>query len=276
MHTDYRIIKYPRTPHIEGSRLQPGDEDLSQVPFEAIADRYLVIEEKIDGANTAVSFDPEGNLLLQSRGHYLHGGYREKHYDLFKQWAGAQQDALWQVLGCRYIMYGEWMYAKHTIYYDLLPHYFMEFDVLDRETDRFLDTPARHALLAPLPVAHVPVLYSGTLHSREALLKLLGRSRYISGQHLVHLREDARREGQDEERICRETDASNTMEGLYIKVEENGEVVERVKFVRQSFLQTVEASQTHWLERAIIPNRIRCGVEELFMPTLRTKGDAAE
>ena len=30
---DYRMIKYPRTPHIEGSRLQPGDEDLSKIPF---------------------------------------------------------------------------------------------------------------------------------------------------------------------------------------------------------------------------------------------------
>ena len=76
---DFSIIKYPRTPHIEGSRLQPGDEDLSQIPFENIAGKYLVIEEKIDGANSAVSFDDQGNLLLQSRGHYLHGGYREKH-----------------------------------------------------------------------------------------------------------------------------------------------------------------------------------------------------
>ena len=72
---DYRIIKYPRTPHIEGSRLQPGDEDLSQVPFSAIAGKHLVVEEKIDGANSAISFDPQGNLLLQSRGHYLTGGY---------------------------------------------------------------------------------------------------------------------------------------------------------------------------------------------------------
>ena len=39
------------------------------------------------------------------------------------------------------------------------------------------------------------------------------------------MREAARREKQDEDRICRETDATNTMEGLYIKVEENGEVV---------------------------------------------------
>ena len=37
------IVKYPRTPHIEGSRLQPGDEDLSQVPFGEIAGRHIVI-----------------------------------------------------------------------------------------------------------------------------------------------------------------------------------------------------------------------------------------
>lgn len=268
---DFSIIKYPRTPHIEGSRLQPGDEDLSQVPFDHIAGKYLVIEEKIDGANSAVSFDDQGNLLLQSRGHYLHGGYREKHYNLLKQWAGVHQDALYHVLGCRYIMYGEWMYAKHTIYYDRLPHYFMEFDVLDRETDRFLDTPSRHALLAELPVAHVPVLKAGVLKSKEEMLELLGPSHYISDKHIEHLRETARREKQDEDRICRETDASTAMEGLYIKVEENGEVTARAKYVRQSFLQTVEQSGSHWLNRPIIPNGICCTVADLFAPTLCTK-----
>lgn len=85
------------------------------------------------------------------------------------------------------------------------------------------------------------------------------------------MRETACREKQDEERICRETDASTTMEGLYIKVEENGEVTERVKFVRQSFLQTVEQSNSHWLERPIIPNGITCSVADLFAPTLCTK-----
>jgi len=103
------------------------------------------------------------------------------------------------------------------------------------------------------------------------LLGLLGPSLYISDTHIEHLRETARREKQDEERICRETDASTTMEGLYIKVEENGEVTERVKFVRQSFLQTVEQSNSHWLERPIIPNGIICSVADLFAPTLCTK-----
>ena len=259
------IIKYPRTPHLQGSRLQPGDEDLSQRPFSDIAGRNVVLEEKIDGANSAISFSESGELRLQSRGHFLTGGYRERHYDLLKQWAAVQQEKLYKVLGRRYIMYGEWMYAKHSIYYDLLPHYFMEFDVLDRETGMFLDTPSRHELLKNLPVSHVPVLASGVFKNMEEILKHLGDSNYISDKHLEHLREDAERLHLDADQICRETDAARTMEGIYIKVEENGDVVDRMKYVRTSFLQTVETPQTQWLDRPIVPNRIKCSISELFI-----------
>ena len=259
------IIKYPRTPHLQGSRLQPGDEDLSQRPFSDIAGKNVVLEEKIDGANSAISFSDDGKLRLQSRGHFLIGGYRERHYDLLKQWGAVHQDRFYQVLGCRYIMYGEWMYAKHSIYYDLLPHYFMEFDVLDRETGKFLDTPSRHQLLKDLPVCSVPVLATGIFSSTEGILKFLGDSNYISVHHIEHLRADAEKLGLDADRVCRETDSSRTMEGIYIKVEENGEVVDRMKYVRTSFLQTVEESQAHWLDRPIIPNKITKTIEELFV-----------
>ena len=259
-----RILKYPRTPHLEGSRLQPGDEDLSQVPFSVIAGRHIVIEEKIDGANTAVSFDADGTLLLQSRGHYLTGGYREKHYDLFKQWASAHSDSLRDKLGARYIMYGEWMYAKHTVYYDALPHYFMEFDLYDRETGRFLDTPSRRRVTAGLPVCSVPVLAEGAFGRESDVLKFLGDSRFIRAGHLLNLRETAERMGLDAERILWETDPTRTMEGLYIKAESGGEVTMRVKYVRSSFLQTVEQSQTHWLERPIVPNGLCRPLDELF------------
>ena len=264
----YTIIKYPRTPHIEGSRLQPGDEGLSQRAFFEIAGRHIVIEEKIDGANTAVSFDPAGALLLQSRGHYLTGGYRERHYNLFKQWASVHREALWNALGCRYVMYGEWLYAKHSIYYDALPHYFMEFDILDRRTDRFLDTPARRAITGRLPVCSAAVLAEGEFARMEDVLKYLGDSSYITADHILHLRTAAEREGQDPERVCRETDHRRTMEGLYIKVEEGGAVVDRMKFVRATFLQVVEESKTHWLERPIIPNGLTRPIGALFMPAL--------
>ncbi len=252
---DYRMIKYPRTPHLCGSRLQAGDEDLSQVPFEAILRKHIVVEEKIDGANSAVSFDGEGNLLLQSRGHYLIGGGRERHYNLMKQWANANRATLYDALGSRYIMYGEWMYAKHTVFYDALPDYFMEFDIYDRETDRFLDTASRRAITEPMQIiSSVPILGEGVFRSREQVLSLLGNSLYITERHIEALRASAERLGLDPDRQCRETDPSRTMEGLYIKVEAEGEVKERVKFVRASFLQCVNASQSHWLSRPIIPN----------------------
>lgn len=260
----FEIHKYPRTPHIEGSRLQPGDEDLSQIPFSEIAGKHLVIEEKCDGANSAISFDENGELLLQSRGHYLTGGYRERHYNMMKQWAMAHKDAFFDVLSTRYIMYGEWMYAKHTVFYDALLHYFLEFDILDRETGNFLDTSSRHEMLRGLQVVSVPVLGTGRYQKKEDMLKLLGQSNYVTGHQREHLYQAAEKLGLDPERNCGETELSGLMEGLYIKVEENGQVVDRMKFVRAAFLQCVDFSETHWIDRPIIPNQLAVPTESLF------------
>src|ERR1700728_1424867 len=101
------LLKYPRTQHIQGSKLQSGDEDLAAVPSTAIAGRNIVVEEKMDGANCAISYSAEGKLLLQSRGHYLVGGAREKHFDLLKQWASTHSERLHDALGSRYVCYGE-------------------------------------------------------------------------------------------------------------------------------------------------------------------------
>ena len=64
MNIDLLLKKYPRTPHLEGSRLQQGDEDLSQIRFSEIENRYLVVEEKCDGANSAISFSKDENSFI--------------------------------------------------------------------------------------------------------------------------------------------------------------------------------------------------------------------
>lgn len=256
-----KMFKYPRTYHIEGSRLQPGDEDLDSIPFSTIANEYVVIEEKIDGANAAISFSAEGELLLQSRGHYLTGGPREKHFDLFKQWAYTHYAAFWEVLGSRYVLYGEWLYAKHTVFYDYLPHYFMEYDVLDIKTHQFLSTKARQKLLAKLPLVSVPVLFSGTLKSQNQMIQLMRGSNFIRPGHLERLRQICEERGLDFERAMRETDRHQEMEGLYIKVEERDIVKARYKYVRSSFLTAILQSEGHWLNRPIIPNILQPDVD---------------
>lgn len=255
------IRKYPRTRHIEGSRLGPGDEDLQAVPFVELADKRLVVEEKLDGANAAVSFDESGTLLLQSRGHYLTGGPREKHFALLKTWASAHQRAFAERLSSRYVMYGEWLYAKHTIFYDQLPHYFMEFDVLDRETGQFLSTERRRKLLSGLPIASVPVLCSGSVPRLEELRARVGPSLYRSPASRSRLAEHARDLALPVEQTLAETDPSELAEGLYLKHEEGGVVRARYKFVRATFLTQVIESGSHWLARPVVPNLLAPGVD---------------
>ena len=225
------ILKYPRTPHIIGSRIQPGDEDLDAVAREALRGVPVVIEEKLDGSNSGVSFDEHGSLILQSRGHILTGGPRERQFNLFKRWASHHVTTLQDILGHRYVMYGEWVYARHTIAYDQLPHFFLEFDVWDREKAEFLSTDRRQTLFAGTPIVSVPVLMAGVVETLDE---------YVGTSHCS---------------------SSETMEGLYLKQEENGRVIGRYKFVRTEFLQTVADSGDHWMNRPIEPNRLRDGVD---------------
>ena len=257
----YSIVKYPRTQHVEGSRLQPGDQDLSQIRFADLCTLgHIVIEEKIDGANAGISFSDDAELLLQSRGHFLTGGPREIHWTFFKRWTAGITNELFDILGTRYIMYGEWMYAKHTIYYDMLPHYFMEFDIYDRKTDTFLSTTQRRLMLAGSPIVSVLTLYEDDASKLNDLTKFIRPSYFKSGIWLQNLRSEVIKCEQDPKRIIAETDKSNDMEGLYIKVETADHVVQRLKWVRYNFFTSIVDSETHWLDRPIIPNRLAPGI----------------
>ena len=255
------LRKYPRTRHLVGSRLQPGDEDLASVPFRDLVGRHVVVEEKMDGANCAFSFGPDAALRLQSRGHYLLGGPRERHFDLFKRWANHHADRLIDAIADRYVVYGEWLYAKHTVFYDALPHYFMEFDVLDLATDTFLDTPRRAELLRGLPLVPVKVLFSGKLDDEAQLRAMLGPSNFVTPQAPEALHAAALRLRLDPAQVLAQSDVTGLMEGLYVKVEEDGVVAERLKFVRRDFVTRVEQSEGHWQERPIVPNVLADGAD---------------
>ena len=264
------LMKYPRTRHVEGSRLQAGDV-ADDKPLAELRGRSLVVEEKVDGANCGVSFDAHGGLLLQSRGHYLTGGGRERHFDLFKTWAHTHAHRFRSVLADRHVMYGEWLYAKHTVFYDRLPHYFLEFDVLDRQTGHFLSTEARRDLLFGLPVMPVPVVHVGPVDTADALAALVRSSLFRSPDWRDALWRAAAASGSRPDHVERQTDDSDLAEGLYLKVEAAGVVRDRFKFVRGDFLQTIEAADGHWLDRPILPNGLAPGID-IFAPELGTAG----
>ncbi|AKN29975.1 DNA ligase [Clostridium carboxidivorans P7] len=257
-----RIYKYPRTPHIEGSRFQQGDEDLDSIKFERIKNRFCVLEEKVDGANCGISFDKQGRMYLQSRGHFLNGGYGETQFDMFKTWANTFIYRLREILGDRYIMYGEWLYAKHTVYYDELNHYFMEFDIFDKQEEKFLSTRRRKEMLKSYPfIKSVLVLKEGMLKSKDEITTLLGKSNFKSHNWQRSLEKSCSELDLSYEIAKKQTDTTDLMEGIYIKVEDENYVLSRMKYVRASFLNTIMDSETHWVNRPIIPNKLKSGID---------------
>ncbi|NMK44699.1 RNA ligase family protein [Achromobacter sp. Bel] len=267
------LFRYPRTPHLEGSRLQDGDEGHDHVPYRQLAGLHLVVEEKLDGANTGISFSPSGELLLQSRGHYLVGGGRERQFSFVKAWAAAHTDWLLDRLEDRYVMYGETLSKKHSVFYDALPHHFFEFDVLDRHSGDFLSTPARRALLADGAVLSVPVLYEGVAPPRLNTLKALLRPSLAKTPDWRKAFEaTVQREGLDLERAWKQCDKSDLSEGLYVKVEADGRTIARYKWVRRDFVQAILDSDKHHSEQPYVPNQLAPGVD-LYAPRLAVDWD---
>lgn len=253
------IIKYPRTQHLIGSTKSFGD-DLEDILFEQIKNNYLVIEEKLDGSQAGISFD-NGKMILQSRGHELTGGGRERQFNLFKSWANTRQSDLYDILGNHLIMYGEYLFCKHTEFYNSLPHYFLEFDIFDKNTEQFWSTEKRHNALFGSPVVSVPVLQNGHFNSLDDITKLIGPSLAKNKNWQDDLKKTCQIWNLNYDSVCKETDMTELSEGLYIKVEEDDFVTGRLKYVRPDFFNKIIESGTHWLDRPICPNKLAEGVD---------------
>ena len=150
---------------------------------------------------------------------------------------------------------------KHKVYYDALPAYFMEFDIFDKQTGEFLDTERRREKLKNTDIVSVPVLAAGAFKTQSEILKFIGKSAYFTENRFENLRAEAERAGVSYEEILKETDPSDFMEGLYIKVEENGRVVDRMKYVRYGYVQSAGVADGDWLKKPIIQNKLKDGAE---------------
>ncbi|QEL13412.1 RNA ligase family protein [Limnoglobus roseus] len=236
------FVKYPRTPHLFGSRGTDDDKHLSARQSAAfIADPSLVVEEKLDGTNVGIHFTAAGRMVLQCRGHEITSGMHAQ-YDLFKQWTTGKRPVLEAMLADRHILFGEWLYAKHSVHYRGLPHYFFEFDIYDKQAGAFLDLETRLLMLDGTGIQTVPVVHQGAASEAE-LRALIGPSRFDSVfDNPLTGRPD------------------KVMEGLYLRTEASGKVTGRAKIVRPEFVEKVKQSE-HWQHTAMVPNLLADGAE---------------
>lgn len=181
---------------------------------------------QVDGTNVGVHFEQDWVVVCQKRSGLIGQGEHVQ-YQRFREWAFDNVEMLWGALGLRYVLFGEWLLARHGVTYNALPSYFLAFDVYDKETASWLSTAAmealvrccRHAVVSlltstlaqvkPAGIETVPVLSTTWGGSVAELEALVGKSRYSTDQ---------------------------TAEGVYLRFEKDDKVFERLKYRRKTFV----------------------------------------
>lgn len=230
------LLKFPRTPHL--LNLGAATED-DQVLSDLDIRGPLTMEEKIDGANLGISLDVDGQLRVQNRSHWISAADHAQFKPL-TSWLDTHRDELVRLLSRdgtfleRYILYGEWMVAKHSIHYTQLPDFFLAFDLYDRVTHRFVSRSVLDSALCGSGIQQVPVLCQleeGHHLNRDQILRMIeGPSAYT------------------------ETGTGTRREGVYIRLEDRTRTftTNRGKVVRGDFI----AGNEHWSRGQMVWNRI--------------------
>jgi len=235
--------------------MAPGQQDPDAIEFNKLQGQFLVIEEKVDGTGVSIDLDSHFDLQISHRGSPAVGKEFKPLYD----WADKHWEDLACLLGERYTLFGEWMHNKHTIFYDNLPHLFLESDIYDKERRLWLSTNARNNLLNSHKfIKQVPVIAAFKPTSLRQITDLVGKTAFQTPDWREILRAKCQMFGADFNKALSETDHSGMMEGLYIKQEDDFQVLNRYKFIRYDFLQCILNAGTHLIDRLPIYNSINC------------------
>jgi atypical dual specificity phosphatase len=214
------VFKFPRTPHLINLGAASSDDIITDHTA-LLCEGHVVITEKIDGANMGFSLSSDrSRIIVQNRSHYVDSSTHEQ----FKKlgiWVERHESDLFRILDRdplfaeRYILFGEWMFATHSIPYTRLPDRFIAFDLYDRSTRMWADNKLLSGLLSSTSISSVPVLYEGKMPTDKELRNMVqGESTFWDGR----------------------------VEGVYVKVERDGCVISRGKVVRSDFI----AGNEHW------------------------------
>lgn len=144
----------------------------------------IVIQEKIDGSNASIRYDEEsGTLKAFSRRLELNADNTLNGFWDYVQTLNL--DIFKKILGSRYIVFGEWMGAKHAIKYpENVYGKFWMFDIWDTQTEQYLPYEETRSFYDKLIACgnednkfnFVPVFYIGKFESWEKTSELVGRT----------------------------------------------------------------------------------------------------
>lgn len=232
------LFKFPRTEHLINLGAASSDDLVSSLSFASLSlgtlsetRDHIVITEKVDGANMGFSLSSDRTkILVQNRSHYVNPTSHEQ-FKKLGMWVELHREGIYQVLdrdphfAQRYVLFGEWMAATHSVSYTQLPDWFLAFDLYDRSTRTWADRETLERVLEGTGIKMTPLIYHGPMLSEADIRNMVQlQSKYTEGR----------------------------LEGVYVKWENGGMVVRRGKVVRGDFI----AGNEHWTRGGIHKNQL--------------------
>jgi hypothetical protein len=217
--------KFPRTSHIYNLGSATRDDLLlDKQDIELFLSKEITIEEKIDGANLGLRMNDDYLIECQNRSKIVNSSTQSQFSNL-DTWIKNNYTDLFLILENKnLILFGEWMQAKHSIFYDNLPGYFIAFDIYDINEKQFYSRSKFSEILEQTSIPIINVLFKGVIGSKDNLLKLLKtESKY----------------------------ANQNIEGLYLRIDKDDVLESRSKLVSAEFIQGIEE---HWSSKTMIKN----------------------
>lgn len=230
---EWKILPdYPRTKHLPWKPNATRDdliatEEECRIIFES---ERVQVTEKVDGANSGMAKGP----IIRNRNHILKKGYTartaaKKQFSPIWNWYYEHSqlfDQLEEVAPFTSV-FGEWLLAIHSVSYDLLPSYFIAYDLYDWKVNQFIDPFEAREILTLVGFDVVPELLTGKINSYKQLEDLVNCPTSLS--------------------------STDMREGIYVKVGDGKWITHRFKMVRKDFI-----AGSHFSTRSdVVKNKLR-------------------
>lgn len=214
------VPEYPRTRHVpHNPNMGVGDVCAFLKEAQVIFDCPTVsVSEKVDGANCGMAL-LNNEPIIRNREHILRKGY-VKDTPAKKQFASVfnwfyENITKFKLINELYdgtlAVYGDWLLAQHGLEYDLLPAYFVTYDLYDPEAGQFIETQLARKLLKAAEFEVVPELHYGAIKDYDFLQEFLNQPSPFTTKGM--------------------------REGIYLKLDNSKWVTDRFKMIRPGFVQ---------------------------------------
>ena len=152
-------MKYPRTYHIPSSPGSTSDDRFLD-SVDQFLSKKIVITEKLDGSNTALTKD---GVYGRSHADFTRNPWDQKTWELWNVIKNDLSDGVY--------LFGEGMYGIHSLEYTNLDSYLYVFGVRDNGIWLSWDEVEEYSYILNIPT--VPVLFTGVINSEKEFNNLI-------------------------------------------------------------------------------------------------------